>query len=590
MGIEKLSERDSAQILAQQIIPGVPAAIRELVENSIDAGCTRIDIGVYTEGDRITCVVEDDGVGMEGDEVGVYSHSSKKPDGSTYGFKGTALFSLSHLSVLTVTTRREEEELSRKITFGERDGKRILRVEKCSKAERGTRVKIEGLYRNIPVREKVMRDNLSSHIREIITAMKQYVVIHNVSIRVHRGGSELFFHKRREEGVRERILSVNSIRRFRMALTLTSKVFLLQVLFGEGDKESVSVIKAGKRVLENKRVKKEISRALPQTEYVYYMEIPGDTNRSERGDKRSRSLYRENEILCVIAKIRDRTAEIRESLERGVAELQIDLDGGGRDDLSIPSGAGDLSKKPSLEETGLESSRPGPGESGPEKMSREHVSAREDGKARERGIRTHAGGDVSMEDSSLLMNREDISELVVIGQFNKGFIITKLERDGRTYFYAVDQHASDEIVTYFRLLDSFKVERQRLLAGIEITLTEIDKSLVDMNREVISRNGFVLSEDKQRILEVPTLSGESFGEREFREVLSSIREKGEKKVLFKRMREIIASKACRKSIMVGQDLTRKEMERLISDLAKTQRPWNCPHGRPTLIMIPSTIK
>lgn len=198
-----------------------------------------------------------------------------------------------------------------------------------------------------------------------------------------------------------------------------------------------------------------------------------------------------------------------------------------------------------------------------------------------------------------LFRKEDFGKMKVIGQFNLGFIIGKLGED----LFIVDQHAADEKFNYEHLAQSTILNRQPLLRPISLDLSPEEEIVASMNMEAIRKNGFVIDEDiyappgrRFKLNAVPFSKRMTFGVSDVKELISILTDsQGECSIVNRsykmdtadsvcppRVRSMLASRACRSSVMVGDALGRNEMQKILEHLAELKSPWNCPHGRPTM--------
>ncbi|KAK6937391.1 DNA mismatch repair protein, S5 domain 2-like [Dillenia turbinata] len=197
-----------------------------------------------------------------------------------------------------------------------------------------------------------------------------------------------------------------------------------------------------------------------------------------------------------------------------------------------------------------------------------------------------------------LFRKEDFSKMKVIGQFNLGFIIGKLDHD----LFIVDQHAADEKYNFERLTQSTVFNIQPLLRPLQLELSPEEEVVVSMHMDVIRKNGFALEEDLYappghhfKLKAVPFSKNITFGVEDVKDLISSLADsQGECTVLSSykmdthnsicppRVRAMLASRACRSSVMIGDPLGRNEMRKILEHLAELKSPWNCPHGRPTM--------
>ncbi|XP_053211527.1 mismatch repair endonuclease PMS2-like [Panonychus citri] len=185
------------------------------------------------------------------------------------------------------------------------------------------------------------------------------------------------------------------------------------------------------------------------------------------------------------------------------------------------------------------------------------------------------------------MQKEAFSEMQIIGQFNKAFIIAKLDDD----VFIIDQHASDERYNFEDLLENTVLESQRLVNPIPLQLTCYQESIIASNLETFERLSFKIEirdenppGSKVYLASVPTSQDAVFGKDEIEEILAQIEETGSGCNNYKpeKMIKMIASRACRKSIMINDSLDHKRMRNVLNNLVHLRNPWICAHGRPTI--------
>jgi len=176
----------------------------------------------------------------------------------------------------------------------------------------------------------------------------------------------------------------------------------------------------------------------------------------------------------------------------------------------------------------------------------------------------------------------------IIGQFNRGFILVTLV-DHSSQLFIVDQHAADEIYNFHRLYDQTTISRQPLLHPKTIPLDPSRQVLLQQHLDLFNRLGFDIEINENesridrrcRILSYPTVSGAHscvFGIDEIDEILSHLTDtsqqaRQEEHYESSRLRKVFASKACRMSIMIGTDLTKKQMTTVVRHLAQLTKPW-----------------
>ncbi|CAN6238495.1 unnamed protein product [Urochloa humidicola] len=197
-----------------------------------------------------------------------------------------------------------------------------------------------------------------------------------------------------------------------------------------------------------------------------------------------------------------------------------------------------------------------------------------------------------------LFSKDDFGEMEVVGQFNLGFIIGKLDQD----LFIVDQHAADEKYNFEGLSQSTTLNIQPLLQPLRLDLSPEEEVIVSMNMKTIRKNGFVLEEDLHAspgnhylLKAVPFSKNITFGVQDVKELISMLADsQGDCSIISSykldktdsvcpsRVRAMLASRACRMSTMIGDPLTKVEMRKILKNLTGLRSPWNCPHGRPTM--------
>lgn len=198
---------------------------------------------------------------------------------------------------------------------------------------------------------------------------------------------------------------------------------------------------------------------------------------------------------------------------------------------------------------------------------------------------------------TLEIHKGDFGHMQVVGQFNLGFIVVV----HTNRLFIVDQHALDEIYNYERLHQALVLRAQPLVAPRVLELSPIDEMVLLENIHSLRQNGFVVEEvhdgvpgRRVRLLALPVLKNVVFDDGDLHELMHKLHENGFshcastvqrrscRTVRCSKVDEMIALRACRKSIMIGQSLTKRTMARVVRHLSELEKPWNCPHGRPTM--------
>ena len=199
------------------------------------------------------------------------------------------------------------------------------------------------------------------------------------------------------------------------------------------------------------------------------------------------------------------------------------------------------------------------------------------------------------------IDKSDFLSMTIIGQFNKGFILTRLNSN----IFIIDQHAANEKVNYENLLNNIKLTKQPTLAPIKLDLLSIaEKTNIYLQRDLYNQLGFEIIKqmDELYIKTFPSIYNYNFKLADFINIVHKINEKhytmdstSSESITAPPSQHIlttlflsdsilkhIATKACRMSIMIGTSLTYNQMQSIVHSMGSILSPWNCPHGRPTM--------
>lgn len=250
-----------------------------------------------------------------------------------------------------------------------------------------------------------------------------------------------------------------------------------------------------------------------------------------------------------------------------------------------------------------------------------------------------AGSQVAENKLSLTIHKGDFSKMKIVGQFNLGFILAVRpgtsaasstatgaarpdnSRDDDELFI-IDQHASDEKFNFERLQATTTVQSQRLVRPKPLELTALEEEIVIENRPALEANGFQVEADASgdepvgsrcRLLSLPLSRETTFSLADLEELISLLGDnpattssppvpdgdgKGDspgggvhgasaaetRRYIPRpsKVRKMFAMRACRSSVMIGKALSQRQMEKVVRHMGGMEKPWNCPHGRPTM--------
>ncbi|XP_022091474.1 mismatch repair endonuclease PMS2-like [Acanthaster planci] len=202
-----------------------------------------------------------------------------------------------------------------------------------------------------------------------------------------------------------------------------------------------------------------------------------------------------------------------------------------------------------------------------------------------KAVITPADNSTAEEELKKHVSKDMFPCMQILGQFNLGFIIAKYDRD----LFIIDQHATDEKYNFEMLQRHTVLQGQKLIQPMALELTAVSESVLIDNLEIFRKNGFDFNVDPEatptqrvKLTSLPMSKNWTFGKEDIDEVIFMLSDSPGVMCRPSRVRQMFASRACRKSIMIGTALDKREMRKLVNHMAEIEQPWNCPHGRPTM--------
>ncbi|KAJ4423029.1 ATP-binding mismatch repair protein [Gnomoniopsis sp. IMI 355080] len=224
---------------------------------------------------------------------------------------------------------------------------------------------------------------------------------------------------------------------------------------------------------------------------------------------------------------------------------------------------------------------------------------------------------------ALTIHKGDFGRMKIVGQFNLGFVLavrpsctstssslspptaTQQQKAQDDELFIIDQHASDEKFNFERLQATTILQSQRLVRPKPLELTAIEEEIIIENQSALAKNGFVVAVDESgdepvgsrcQLLALPLSRETTFTLADLEELISLLGDNPTTTNITNgvevggggyvprpsKVRKMLAMRACRSSIMIGKSLSRQQMDRIVRHMGEMEKPWNCPHGRPTM--------
>ncbi|KAF3052280.1 hypothetical protein E8E11_001517 [Didymella keratinophila] len=200
---------------------------------------------------------------------------------------------------------------------------------------------------------------------------------------------------------------------------------------------------------------------------------------------------------------------------------------------------------------------------------------------------------------SLTVTKADFNQMQIIGQFNLGFIIAvrpPTTTSPTSDLFIIDQHASDEKYNFERLSATTVLVSQRLVHPHPLELTAVEEEIILANEHSLTANGFVVEMDtsdeerRVKLTSLPMSKEVTFTPTDLEELLALVMDNPPSSSTStspyiprpSKVRKLLASRACRSSVMIGKTLQNAQMKNIVKHMGSMDKPWSCPHGRPTM--------
>jgi DNA mismatch repair protein MutL len=576
MGSIRVLEANVAnQIAAGEVVERPASVVKELLENSLDAGAARVEIAVVSGGAELIRVA-DDGAGMERDDalLAFERHATSKIRRAedlraihTYGFRGEALPSIASVSQVTLTTSTGGVTGTR---VRLRSGK-VLGVEPAPHP-RGTTVEVEGLFHNAPARRKFLRSAATEtgHIAMIVTRV---AAAHpGIAFGLLSGGRDLSRLPAAGD-YRERVAQIVGRGDARSLVPIERRAGGLRVVGLASEPALHRSTSADEHLFVNGRPIRD-RRILHAVQAAYATLLP-------RGRYPVVYLFLETPPEEVDVNVHPAKAEVRFLHPAAVHDLVRNalLEGMGvtrpfyrlatlspavaEPDPAMPSGAPQPLSGPRPPGVGVDPI----GVIG--SIGRSSMPPRFDEPARQAG-------------SAALF---DAVSLAPLAQFRDSYILASAP-DG---LVIVDQHAAHERVLYERLMAQSRDGRiavQRLLFPVTVEVPPAERQAFEGAREDLAEFGFSVAPFGENTLVVdaiPALLPAGTAARLLRELLGEILEWRRAEGVERLRHRLVATAACHAAVTANHPLDTPRMRAIVADLLGTDMPMTCPHGRPVLL-------
>lgn len=578
--IQQLDTQTANMIAAGEVVERPMGVVKELVENAIDAGSTRITVSVI-DGGMTKITVRDNGSGMDSEDAlnAFKRHATSKIHGQndlfdihTLGFRGEALPSIASVSQVTLTTSDGKDSTRVEIQYGE------LKSAGNYPCDEGTEISVEGLFYRTPARLKHLKSGSyeNSLIQDVIVKFAfsypsiAFTFISNDKISFHTTGKgnllEVIYQAWGREAGEEAI----------------------PVEFNDYDYEVKGyIIKPSITRVSRNCMHIFLNGRMVRTYRLYKAVLDGYEDFIVKGRNPLIVLCIEMDPQLLDVNVHPSKWEVRISKEN---QLEYLLQDKIREALKSTILAPKAEMKAALERTvepiffDTNSSLVSPFVKKEEKKEEPKVEVVQEKVEEDVPIIIEKKKEPVIEEKEIVT--EKLPEMTVIGQLHEKFILCATEKG----LAILDQHACQERVHYEEILERLNDAEPvmtdllipiSILAGNDLVerVDEINESIKDMHIEFEP-----FGRDTLVVRRVPMWMKDIEEERFLQDIIDNFKNDRESK--YARMeKKKIATTACHSSIRFNRTLTMDEMKEVVRQLYKCQNPYHCPHGRPTLVIL-----
>jgi DNA mismatch repair protein MutL len=668
--IHVLSETVANQIAAGEVVERPASVVKEILENSLDAGATRIKISVEAGGKKLIQIT-DNGCGMVRDDamLAFERHATSKIKNAedllsvvTLGFRGEALPSIASVSRLRLETRAADEPAG---TVIEINGGRMARVEEAG-LPLGTSITVRDLFFNVPARKKFLKAESTelSHIASLVT---HYALAHpDKHFELHSATNAMLVAPP-VAGHSERVYQVFGKETLDQLIPVAARQalehlglpqpppwrrkeeeedgeesapkdpgemrihgFVSKPEIQKLNRNSIFIFVNG-RLIRDRLVQHALTEAyrniIPPTVYpvvLLFLELPAAEVDVNVHPSKTEVRFRQQSVMHDFVRDSVRGALMKaRPVPQFVAEIRAHATASqALTPGALTPGAERPPSEGGLPQSGVRLQEAEQSEPGADGNFALQIPVQPPASARfqfEGGIAVEANAAIPVArglESALLdpdfaatLPRQqfdavpdhgcspvlDVSEeeptlsalgtLKPLGQIRNSFILA-VNEDG---LWIVDQHVAHERVLFERVLKqraAMRVESQRLLMPIVLELSPAQQAVFREISDELARNGFEAEPFGARSVAIkvaPAGVEAAAVEHMLHELLDQFSSEEQSLNLEKIRTRIAASIACHAAIKVNMPLEQNKMEWLLAELAKTDHPMSCPHGRPVVL-------
>ena len=618
--INLLSPRLANQIAAGEVVERPASVVKELLENSLDAGATQLDVEVEQGGVR-QIKIRDNGSGIVKDDLplALSRHATSKIHTlddleavKSLGFRGEALASISSVSRLLLTSKAKGGQEAWRV---EAEGKDMGASVRPASHPDGTCIEVRDLFFNTPARRKFLRTDKTefNHLSEVVKrlALSRY----DVAFRLSHDGKQVYDLRAVTDQMHaeHRLATLLGKNFVQNALAIDVEAAGLRLWGWIGlptfsrSQADLQYFFVNGRVVKDKLVAHAVRQAYRDVLYngrhptfVLYLELDPATVDVNVHPTKHEVRFRDGRLVhdFLFSKIHKVLADVRPeaAVDADVAVESSQLEsithqnsltlqnrssapaGGGHADMSWMNASGSMSTQPGqvAGQMGVMSQM--------SNFANDVISST----PKMSNVNPLTGEIVEHE----VLYKEGVEEVERSGMPPLGFAVAQLHgiyilAENQRGLIVVDMHAAHERILYEKMKNAFyakQIVSQPLLVPINITVAQNEADLVEEADKVFNSFGLRVERsgpESIMVREVPVILSQGHVENLVRDVVSDLIVHGTTDILEARSNELMATMACHGSVRANRKLTLAEMNSLLRDMEITERSGQCNHGRPT---------
>lgn len=587
--IQKLPQNLINLIAAGEVVERPASALKELMENSIDAGATLITVRLENYGiDSIS--IKDNGVGMNKEDaiLAFEQHATSKIKSEedlnkilTMGFRGEALASISSVAGSIEVETKTNNEDAVNLTI-----KQIEIIEKPStKTDPGTFIKINNLFENVPARKKFLRTPQTEYKYLTDTFINVALPYTGIHFELYHN-NKLVYKLTQTNDLRNRVFEIwgNLAKGLFQETSFESTSLKIRGIFGNSESarksSPIQYVYLNNRYITNKTIAAAaiegysgfVNKELKPTYFIFLEVDPAEVDVNIHPRKLEVKFSKSEEIFRSVLALTKKTLEkntksiINNSLSNISYPTQIDVkfeDIKPINTKNIPNSNTTASRMGSVSIYNPKS----------QAIIQQALSFTKE-----------------LVYPPNVSNEPEVTNISPYQLFNTYIVF---EKDDKVIF--VDQHAAAEKIMFEKIVKNLgKLNKKMLLVPEIIDLTQEEKEHILTHKEMLEEIGFTIEDigfESIQVIEIPELLNKF----DIKQYIESVI-KPESDIynnfnqfetyngikLTKDIYLIIATAACHSSVRAGQRLSQAEMLNILKDLNLLYNPYNCPHGRPVI--------